>query len=931
MRALLDLSEDVTWRYDDVLALSEHASLIRTTNRGRDRASGGAWERPICSLRVHDADGLICRWEIFEAEQEAEALARYDALVAGSGEAAAPPPSEPPFANAATATVAPVIAAMIAHDWQRFAQLFAGDFRCSDRRRVVQLELDRDQYIAFTREVADGRTIRAESELLATRGDRLALTRPTYEFSDADVGPSEIAFLILTEVDARGRIAAYVRWDIDDLDAAYAELDARFEAGEGAPHTLFMRSYQRAFASRDWDAIAALYPPTFVEHDHRAVAVLGTTHGAEAWMQDRVLVELAPDTVVRLDHVRLGPHGRLFQVTWLGSRDGARYEIPFVVVTKVDELGRQQRSDLYDPEQIDQARARFAELAAPAETADRFANAATRALDRGTAALGARDWEGFAALFAAEFRVYDRTSFAQFESDAAEWLAGFRPMVEMTSGTPTRQVLATRGDRLALGRVLWRGAAGDVGPSEVEWLLIIEVDDCGDHLAVVSFNPNDLGAAWAELDARWRAGEGAEYGTAATYLEGTGPVLARRDWDAAAARYASTLVAHDHRLVSWGTLQGPAAFLEAFRAMFALAPDARFRTDHLRATRRGFIADCVWLGTRDGGAFESPFLIVAALDSRGRMERLDFYDPHRLDAAYTRFDEINASAPDAPLASMAKRNAAAAAMDRWQAAYDTGFDAGDWDAMRGLCAPRMIFDDRRRLALLCGDRELMIASARERVAIGARPARRLVGTAGERVAVERILWSGGPSDGRFEIEYLGVFEIDEAGLFTAMILFEVDDARAAQREAWTRWAAIEPDVAPNVALLARTVDAFNAHDLGAYLATVADDVLVVDHRRTGMGRLEGADAYAASTEALWSLAPGTTAEAGWHWPAYGRHGVMTVVRRYGTLADGGAYESEYLQLFVQARGRFTNIEMFELEDLAAALAHFAELSAARTT
>ena len=185
-----------------------------------------------------------------------------------------------------------MIAAIVAHDWQRFAQLFADDFRMSDRRRVVQLELDRDQYVAFTREVATWGTGRAESELLATRGERLALNRLVYEFSGADVGPSEIAFLILTEVDDRGRIVAYVRWDVEDLDAAYAELDARYEAGEGAASELswavrravvVQRGVLQAVTSRDWDTVVALCAPTFAEHDHRHVAVLGTTRGGEAW------------------------------------------------------------------------------------------------------------------------------------------------------------------------------------------------------------------------------------------------------------------------------------------------------------------------------------------------------------------------------------------------------------------------------------------------------------------------------------------------------------------------------------------------------------------------------------------------------------------------------------------------------------------------
>ena len=133
-----------------------------------------------------------------------------------------------PFANAASATAEPVIAAIVAHDWEGFARLLTDDFHMSDRRRVVQLELDKAEYVAFTRELADGRSARGQSLLIATRGERLALNRSRFEFADADVGPSEISFLILTEVDDNGRIVAYVRFDLEDLDAAYAELDARF-------------------------------------------------------------------------------------------------------------------------------------------------------------------------------------------------------------------------------------------------------------------------------------------------------------------------------------------------------------------------------------------------------------------------------------------------------------------------------------------------------------------------------------------------------------------------------------------------------------------------------------------------------------------------------------------------------------------------------
>jgi hypothetical protein len=62
----------------------------------------------------------------------------------------------------------------------------------------------------------------------------------------------------------------------------------------------------------------------------------------------------------------------------------------------------------------------------------------------------------------------------------------------------------------------------------------------------------------------------------------------------------------------------------------------------------------VWLGTREGGAFESQFLLVSELDASGWIRRLDFYDTHRLEAALARFDEINAITPRAVRSNIAR-------------------------------------------------------------------------------------------------------------------------------------------------------------------------------------------------------------------------------------------------------------------------------------
>jgi hypothetical protein len=237
-----------------------------------------------------------------------------------------------------------------------------------------------------------------------------------------------------------------------------------------------------------------------------------------------------------------------------------------------------------------------------------------------------------------------------------------------------------------------------------------------------------------------------------------------------------------------------------------------------------------------------------------------------------------------------------------------------------------VFEDRRPMALLKGDRELAIASVIERAAMGARHQREQIGTAGDRVVMSRVLWHGGPPDGRFEIEYLAVLEVDEAGLLVAFVLMDPEDPRAVQREAWARWAKIDPHVLGVVVPFAEMVDAFNEQDADKWRAQLAEDLVVVDHRLAGMGRIDGADAYTTSIVALWELAPVTRAETGWVWSAFDHCGGVTTLRRIGTVPDGGGeFESECLYLYLVTEAHITHVELFELDALDEALARFNEL------
>jgi hypothetical protein len=194
--------------------------------------------------------------------------------------------------------------------------------------------------------------------------------------------------------------------------------------------------------------------------------------------------------------------------------------------TRVRRHGRSQRVHLYDVDRLDAARACYETLAATVPP-PRLENAVTRMRDRFDAAWAARDWEAIAAMYAPSFRMVDRRSYAHLDLDRDQLLASLRFRFEMRSSRATSEVLATRGDRLALWRRRFELADGDVGPSETESLQVVECDERGDYcVALVAFDPDALDAACAELDARYAAGEAAAHARAPESVQRSEPAAA---------------------------------------------------------------------------------------------------------------------------------------------------------------------------------------------------------------------------------------------------------------------------------------------------------------------------------------------------------------------------------------------------------------------
>src|SRR5206468_3563951 len=322
---------------------------VRWTTSGTVRVSGGAFERNCLMLWVFGADGLLTRWEQFDIDREAEALARFDELTAaptgvrltGAPLRAAEKRARRVRPNAATANAARLDAAIAGRDADALPTLTADVCEVVDHTTGVTY--DRQGSLTTWRSLLSARDPTWRQELLATLGDSLALFRLRMSasgFAGAtfDVGAYEREGIALIEVDAQGRRARTEVFAADRLGDAVVRLYERYaemlpDGPARARAAATARSVATILGSFDPDRLATAYAPGIESVDHRT---LGTwsAQGAEALLQHhRSVLELAADVVMREDNILdLRSDALLMRRTHLGTAraGGGAYERPFL-------------------------------------------------------------------------------------------------------------------------------------------------------------------------------------------------------------------------------------------------------------------------------------------------------------------------------------------------------------------------------------------------------------------------------------------------------------------------------------------------------------------------------------------------------------------------------------------------------------------------
>jgi hypothetical protein len=195
--------------------------LLATTHQRGSATGGGEASWDFHAVATVGPDERITRHEYFDADRWDDALARFESLAAGEATDATEASLE--FARTVTGAFA-------ARDWDAIRALTGDDVHLVDRRSTVSSHdaIGADAVIALLRGFADVGFVSMENEVLETRGYGLNLLRRTFRTESG----FELQMLAVAQLGADERRAGLVLFDVDDIDAATAELDRRAAARE---------------------------------------------------------------------------------------------------------------------------------------------------------------------------------------------------------------------------------------------------------------------------------------------------------------------------------------------------------------------------------------------------------------------------------------------------------------------------------------------------------------------------------------------------------------------------------------------------------------------------------------------------------------------------------------------------------------------------
>ncbi|WP_254848318.1 BTAD domain-containing putative transcriptional regulator, partial [Mycobacterium sp. SP-6446] len=880
-----------------VIAVRGERLALSRLEVGTEDLSPGAAQDEFLQLYGIDTEGRIALQVFFDIEDVDAAMAELDAAHARFEEEHPRAPLE----NAASRADYRFNMLFAERRWDDVGALLADDIRVEDRRRGLRREgNNRATELAELRAIADVGIKNMTSDVLAIRGERLALLRTLYTGRDQRPEAFHTELIRIAEVGADRRIAAYIAFDPNDFDAAIAELDARYLAGEASAHV------------RTWSVITGAYaalnrrelPPTtpsWVNIYHRRGTSFAS--GEMPALLDAVW-KLTTDIRHSIEAVhRLNDVGAVItNASHETSQEGVDAEWRVITVVTV-EGEMLSRCEVFDEDDLDAAIARFEELDRPAS---KLENTASRVFERLYSYVAVDDWHAVAQITAENVSVDDRRRVVN-----AGILHGRDANIRDAQATADVGftmamvgVLATRGGLLALTRV--RVSGRDPEAIENDALSIIEVDAEERIAAVVVFDLDDFDDAIAELDARYLAGEGATHTRTWSIITDAYAALNRHEIAATTTDFASI----DHRR---GARFAPGDLIAYVRSGWELDQHISTYIEriHQLTDVGAVITHVVRGGPQEGLDAEWREAILITVDG-DVINRSEMFDERDVDAALARFEELNRPVP------RRLENAASRMYERFKVC----FAARDWPGVKELYADNILSEDRRH-PINSGVRQgpdALVAEMSAIAEVGIDITTSAVATRGEHLVLSRIdgLGRDEGADG-FQVVALDVLELDADERFAARILFNLDDFDAAVAELDARYIAGEAaPYAQTWSVIAASYAAINRHEQ----PPTTPDWVNVDHRReVAMGP---DDLVAYISAGLDSDQDITTYVETVH--CLNRGGAVLTYAAQETSREGFNAEWRGVVVLLVSGDKVSRSELFDETDLDAAVVRFEQLS-----
>ncbi|TXI42877.1 MAG: hypothetical protein E6Q57_14015, partial [Mycobacterium sp.] len=750
-----------------------------------------------------------------------------------------------------------------------------------------------------------------ENHSLVVRGDRLCLAWSRWQ---DDTG-NEAIHLHVIELGEDGLISYEGRFDEDDFEAAYMELERRYYAGEGAAFATEGSALTEIVLAEnrgDLDGAFSVYLRPGLEIENRSRSVFPTRTAAElrrsveelgamvtsyrVWSP--ALRWLSPNWVVaRHEREAVGSNGET--LTWSRLYAGEIRGGIFATLCEFD-IDDEESAFAYAEDRMRAASGRLGRRNQASELGFDYLGA-----------VRAGDVDAIVAMYSEQFVYEDRRRLA---GDPIVGVAGVRAAITRLRKQFTRfdlHSLAFRGDRLHLTQQCWSDESGN----ESRGLGLVELDESGRVSYHGVFDEDDFDSAYRELERRYYAGEGEAFAQNGLFAADYVATMNRGDFDTMFNELSSA----DFRFQNRGRSPFPDRSARELRASFE---DLYARLASVRSwfSSLRWVSPTISVGRlereavgHDGTQFAWTRVLVNTYRD-GRLASIWEFDEDDEAAALAFAEETFRSAQG----RLTVRNRATAAAERVTAALG----AGDVEALVSCVSENYFLDDRRHFSgdPLRGHESLRAGT--ERVL---RHFKRFemspLAVRGERFALCLLRWSDGSGN---ESTHLHVIEVGDDDRIAYEVRFDEDGFEGAYRELEERYYAGEgAESAQPGMVIAKYTETLSRGDLDTLFSQVCTPDVRVESRSRSVFLDRSATELRSSLEELQRLV-GTTrnwfAAIRWISPRW----AVGLYQREAVGDAGEQYEWNRIVVGEIAGRRLAYACQFEMEDEDAAFAYAEE-------